>query len=176
MSEYHEMSDNAVKNLLLNKSRDSLSDKFINALTCLFKRYTEGNADGEGMSVTQLQAFSRACNAGKPFTEDEIEQIQTYFQTDGNKGLTLNGWLDMYSTQTIAAPRETWNDMIAQGYAKALVEAKDTEANKAGTKCGVCKKIAVTSCGGCKLATYCGKPCQKKDWKNGHKAKCGSQA
>jgi hypothetical protein len=37
--------------------------------------------------------------------------------------------------------------------------------------CSICGKSGAITCSGCKIATYCGKECQKKDWSN-HRANC----
>jgi hypothetical protein len=42
--------------------------------------------------------------------------------------------------------------------------------------CDVCKATSLLTkkCGGCLLRVYCGKECQRKDWKDGgHKKECG---
>ena len=40
-------------------------------------------------------------------------------------------------------------------------------------KCGACGQEGATSkCGTCKKARYCGKECQRKHWKEGHKLVC----
>lgn len=35
-----------------------------------------------------------------------------------------------------------------------------------------CLRIDTRACMGCGIAKYCSKTCQRKDWKEGHKAKC----
>jgi len=37
--------------------------------------------------------------------------------------------------------------------------------------CQVCQAVTATPCGGCGTVSYCGKECQKKDWKE-HKPRC----
>lgn len=38
--------------------------------------------------------------------------------------------------------------------------------------CASCGKAGALKCGGCSLRWYCGKKCQKKDWKERHKKEC----
>lgn len=38
--------------------------------------------------------------------------------------------------------------------------------------CPVCMEVGVMGCSKCKTVRYCGKECQTKDWRAGHKAKC----
>lgn len=40
--------------------------------------------------------------------------------------------------------------------------------------CGVCGALNATRCSGCNIAKYCGRTCQKQDWKSSHKNICES--
>jgi len=44
-------------------------------------------------------------------------------------------------------------------------------------KCGFCKATnkRLYACKQCSLVSYCGKECQKNDWKRGHRERCGSE-
>jgi hypothetical protein len=46
--------------------------------------------------------------------------------------------------------------------------------DKKKQKCAVCEEESQFTCEGCKVARYCGKECQKKDWK-AHKKVCVSR-
>jgi hypothetical protein len=68
-----------------------------------------------------------------------------------------------------------WNVMIEES-GKELKE-NSTFRNRGFLKsCNGCKEFTHSQllvCSGCKLARYCNKECQKKDWKD-HKKKCSS--
>ena len=56
-----------------------------------------------------------------------------------------------------------------------LRSSKDYLANKIPglEECNVCMEDDVPlQCSRCKSVRYCGKACQKKDWKKGHKLRC----
>jgi hypothetical protein len=47
------------------------------------------------------------------------------------------------------------------------------EGQMAGVdECTVCLDEAELRCSRCKTVAYCGKSCQAKDWKSGHKIRC----
>jgi len=88
------------------------------ALEQTFLRF---DVDRDGaLNVAELQAFSRACNGGECFEEDEINQMRTFFEVDTNRNLTQTGFLQMYHTQTVARPSETWKDLRTLGFDEKL--------------------------------------------------------
>ena len=104
----------ASNKVALLDSNDWLSAPLLKALQATFQRF---DADGDGMlCVAELQAFARACNYGDELDEDELEQIQQYFDTDHSGKLTLKGFHEMYHMQTKARPKDTWKDMRALGF------------------------------------------------------------
>ncbi|POM79860.1 Hypothetical protein PHPALM_2373, partial [Phytophthora palmivora] len=117
------ISENEVRALLIGKD-GNLTRDFEAVLTRLFISLT----------LDKHKEFSKICNDGKPFSDDEIKEIQTYFQCDENKGLTLKGFKDMYHTQSSAEPMETWRDMKKLGFDKELIEKRE-----AALRCRVCK-------------------------------------
>ena len=44
--------------------------------------------------------------------------------------------------------------------------------NKMKQKCVICSIETTQSCSKCRSRSYCGRKCQAKDWKNGHKKMC----
>jgi hypothetical protein len=55
----------------------------------------------------------------------------------------------------------------------AAALGRDTDNQGVGAFfCGVCNSSAKHLCSGCRGIRYCSAKCQKKDWKQGHKAKC----
>ncbi|GLE04566.1 hypothetical protein PINS_up013521 [Pythium insidiosum] len=160
-----ELSENEVRSILIGKD-GNLSREFEAVLTKLFISFLESPTD-KSLTLDKLKEFSKICNDGKPFSDKEIQEIQTYFQCDENKGLTLKGFKDMYHTQSSAEPMETWRDMKKLGYADELLERRE-----AALRCRVCKSASNLVCSRCKVVRYCGAECQKKDWKDAHKKTC----
>lgn len=109
-----ELSENEIRSILIGKD-GNLSRDFEAVLTKLYLSFLENPTD-KSLTLDKLKEFSKICNDGKPFSDEEIKEIQTYFQCDENKGLTLKGFKDMYHTQSSAEPMETWRDMKKLGY------------------------------------------------------------
>lgn len=108
------LSESEVRAMLIGKD-GQLSRDFEAVLTKLFISFLEEPTD-RALSLDKLKEFSKICNDGTAFSDSEIKEIQTYFQCDENKGLTLKGFKDMYHTQSSAEPMETWKDMNKLGY------------------------------------------------------------
>ena len=85
-------------NVELLTAQGELSPLFHSILTTLFERFDQ---DEDGLlSDAELRAYSAAANEdGRQFDEEEIDQIRDCFDCKPG-GLTLDGWLDMYHTQT----------------------------------------------------------------------------
>lgn len=96
---------------------DELSHLLQATLEQIFRRF-DIDVDG-ALSIEELQAFARACNDGEAFGEDELEDLR-YFQTNEQGHLTKYGFLQMYHTQTVARPADTWQDLKALGYDNSL--------------------------------------------------------
>lgn len=159
------MSENEVRALLLGKD-GNLTRDFEAVLTRLYISFLEKPTD-RSLSLDKLREFSKICNNGKPFTDEDIKEIQSYFQCDENRGLTLKGFKDMYHTQSSAEPLETWRDLKKLGINDELIDKRE-----AAQRCCVCKELSVLVCSRCKKVRYCGADCQKHDWKVSHKQKC----
>ena len=83
------------------------------ALAQVFKRF---DTDGDGLlSISELQAYSRAVNNGEELGADEIEQVNDYFETKGGH-LTHAGFQQMYYMQTDSRPEDTVRDLERLGY------------------------------------------------------------
>ncbi|CAI5741859.1 unnamed protein product [Hyaloperonospora brassicae] len=159
------MSENDARAMLIGKD-GSLTRDFEAVLTQLFISFLEKPTD-RSLTLDKLRDFSRKCNNGRAFSDDEIKEIQTYFQCDENKGLTLKGFKDMYHTQSSAEPLETWRDLQKLGFEKAM-----RERCEASLRCRVCKEPSTLVCSRCKTVRYCGIDCQKQGWKSSHKDRC----
>jgi hypothetical protein len=70
-------------------------EAFKEVLVAIFKRF---DTDGDGfLNKEELIAYSKSANAdGRAFDDDELGQIAEFFAMP----LDLEGWLDMYHTQT----------------------------------------------------------------------------
>eukprot|EP00656_Telonema_subtile_P021553 TRINITY_DN2258_c0_g4_i1.p1 TRINITY_DN2258_c0_g4~~TRINITY_DN2258_c0_g4_i1.p1 ORF type:complete len:169 (-),score=43.26 TRINITY_DN2258_c0_g4_i1:268-774(-) len=92
-----------------------LTPDFQTVLVELFQRF---DVDGDGhLSEAELKAYSGAANAdGREFESEELEQITGCFDWVQGKGLSIDGWLDMYHTQTGGDEDETWGDLRHLGY------------------------------------------------------------
>jgi len=73
------------KTLLITANGD-LTLAFAHVLKRIYQKFTNGTMT---LSSEQLNAFSKACNDGKGFSEHELNEIHMYFDCDENKGLTL---------------------------------------------------------------------------------------
>ncbi|TDH72768.1 uncharacterized protein CCR75_005463 [Bremia lactucae] len=163
--EFGGLTENEVRALLLGND-GNLTRDFEAVLTRLYISFLEKPTD-KSLTLEKLRDFSKICNNGKQFSDAEILEIQTYFQCDEKKGLTLKGFKDMYHTQSSAEPLETWRDMKKLGFDKELLEKRE-----AAVRCRACKSPSVLVCSRCKKVRYCGSECQKQDWKASHKLKC----
>ena len=91
-----------------------LSHALQGALESVFARF---DADHDSaLSEPELQAFARACNGGETFEDEELDEIRQFFETTPNGCLTRKGFLQMYHTQTLARPHDTWSDLKALGF------------------------------------------------------------
>ena len=133
-----------------------LSDAFRAVLNEIFNRF---DVDRDGLLVEkELQNFARACN-GKDFPPEEVAEVWQFFACGknlaGDRGLQLEGFLDLYLTQTGARsldshnygsneivstvnylcmprPEDTWSDLFALGYDKTLsLKSISTETSAA---------------------------------------------
>ena len=108
-----------------------LSHKLQAALEAIFVQF---DADGDGaLNTEELQAFARACNDGDGFQHDEMVEIKNIFDVTEGGALTCKGFLQMYHTQTVARPQDTWRDLRALGFDTQLtrVDSGTTGALKA---------------------------------------------
>eukprot|EP00310_Coccolithus_braarudii_P020920 CAMPEP_0183341156 /NCGR_PEP_ID=MMETSP0164_2-20130417/7447_1 /TAXON_ID=221442 /ORGANISM="Coccolithus pelagicus ssp braarudi, Strain PLY182g" /LENGTH=242 /DNA_ID=CAMNT_0025511391 /DNA_START=193 /DNA_END=921 /DNA_ORIENTATION=- len=97
---------------------DFLSSELQAVLTAIFHRF---DVDSDGaLNAYEVQSYTRTCNGGEGLDDDELEQMRQYFDKDGDGNLTLRGFFQMYHLQTQARPVDTWNDLKALGYNKAL--------------------------------------------------------
>jgi len=111
--------DSVKKAVLLDPSGEhGLSDPFRVVLIEVFERF---DVDRDGaLCRDELQNFAVAANAGEDLQDDEVEQLQQFFETDGKGNLTLKGFLQMYHMQTTARSSDTWRDLQRLGYQPSL--------------------------------------------------------
>ena len=96
------------------------------AASALETAFTRFDRDGDNaLCEAELQAFARACNNGVAFEREELDEIRTYFDTNEADALTRKGFLQLYHTQTVARPADTWKDLKALGFNSKLQPADD---------------------------------------------------
>jgi hypothetical protein len=106
-----------------------LSPAFASALDAIFGRF---DRDGDGvLSLGEIQAFARACNDGREFDDEELDEIRDFLDTDDDGNLTRGGFRQLYHTQTGARPNDTWRDLRALGFDDQL-RPHDADAPPAG--------------------------------------------
>jgi len=125
--------DNQIKkeHLLDPNGQYGLSDKFRLCLSEVFERFDEGK-DG-ALSRDELQNFAVAANAGNNLQDDEVTQLQQFFETNSKGELTLKGFMQMYHMQTTARSSDTWKDLQRLGYLPNLEPASGPRPPQAST-------------------------------------------
>ncbi|KAI9298572.1 hypothetical protein K502DRAFT_322761 [Neoconidiobolus thromboides FSU 785] len=74
------------------------------------------DVDKDGvLNSEELQAFSVKLN-GKPFSKEELKEIEEYFDIDDNGFITKAGFHQMFDLQSSAEPEETIKDLETLGY------------------------------------------------------------
>uniref|UniRef100_A0AAV1V2F2 MYND-type domain-containing protein n=1 Tax=Peronospora matthiolae TaxID=2874970 RepID=A0AAV1V2F2_9STRA len=162
---YLNMTESQARAALIGKD-GLLTYDFEAVLTEVFLSFLDNSTD-RSLTLDKLRDFSRMCNGGRAFSDEEIKEIQTYFECDENQGLTLKGFKDMYHTQSSAEPLETWRDLKKLGFEKSMLDRRE-----ASLRCRVCKEPSTLMCSRCKAVRYCGIDCQKQAWKTSHKQRC----
>ena len=125
MTDAAEDDDDQLRELLLDDD-DELTARFEEVLTEIFQRF-DAASDGV-LDEAELQSYARACNAGSEFDEDELQQMRDFFDCDDSGNLTLEGFKQMYQTQSGGEPAETLKDLKSLGYGPTL--AYDPVANR----------------------------------------------
>ena len=111
--------DNVKKAQLIDPSREhGLTDKFRIVLREVFERFDE-DKDGV-LNREELQNFAVAANAGSDLEDDEVEQLQQFFECNDKGHLTMKGFFQMYHMQTSSRSSDTWKDMQRLGYLPSL--------------------------------------------------------
>jgi len=98
-------------------SNNTLSERFVEILQEVFA-FFDKNKD-EALSPTELDAFTRFVN-GQPINKQTIRYMKENLDWAPNKGLTQEGFFQLYVAQTIGDPNETWEDLDKLGYNKDL--------------------------------------------------------
>lgn len=160
------MSEETIRALLLNDD-DTFTPYFHNVLTCLFHRFSSNKI---ALPIVELQAFSRAANGGREFSEDEMEQLTTYFSCNEKDELLKEGFMEMYHTQTCSDPGETWKDLKTLGYTDGDDHWTENHSEKK-QGCDTCTGAPSFACSRCHSVFYCSKECQTQGWKK-HKQQC----
>ena len=111
--------DNVKKAQLIDPSREhGLTDKFRIVLREVFERFDE-DKDGV-LNREELQNFAVAANAGSDLEDDEVEQLQQFFECNDKGHLTMKGFFQMYHMQTSSRSSDTWKDMQRLGVPSEL--------------------------------------------------------
>lgn len=92
---------------------------------CLVEIFSRFDADGDRLlSEEELQAFSRSANKeGKEFTAEDFSDMKDMFEWlkgPNGLGLSLRGFVQMYTKQTECSEEESWSDLSQLGYDKSL--------------------------------------------------------
>mmetsp|Transcript_5447 Transcript_5447/g.6627 ORF Transcript_5447/g.6627 Transcript_5447/m.6627 type:complete len:130 (-) Transcript_5447:235-624(-) len=118
------------KIVYLTNKNSELVGKCDRALREIFARY---DADKDGaLNDQELDNFAKGCNGTDTgFSVDEKDQIKENFQHNDAGDLTLNGFLQLYSLQTMSEPSETWKDLKAHGYDSYLELNTEEQAESA---------------------------------------------
>ena len=116
------------KVMYLTNKNCALIGKCQEALKEIFSRYDK---DGDGaLNEEELDNFAKGCNGTTTgFSDTEKEEIKDNFEIDNNNNLTLDGFMQMYSLQTLSEPSETWKDLETHGYNRYL-ELETNEEKK----------------------------------------------
>ena len=91
---------------------------------CLVEIFSRFDVDKDKLlSEEELKAFSRAANKdGHEFTAQELSEMKSMFEwLDGpngpkSSGLSLRGFVQMYTQQTMVSELESWSDLSKLGY------------------------------------------------------------
>ncbi|CAJ1432833.1 unnamed protein product [Effrenium voratum] len=97
---------------------------------CLVEIFSRFDSNGDKiLDKEELQAFSRAANVdGREFKGDEFEHMKAEFdwaeheedETGAFGGLTLRGFVEMFTQQTRVSEAESWSDLDRLGYDRDL--------------------------------------------------------
>lgn len=116
------------KIMYLTNSDGELINKCEKALKEIFSRY---DLDKDGaLDAKELDNFAKGCNNGSGFSDDEKHQLKEAFDHNSDGHLTLSGFLQLYSLQTMSEPTETWKDLTNHGYNRSL-ELEKVESDTA---------------------------------------------
>lgn len=91
---------------------------------CLVEIFSRFDVDKDKLlSEEELKAFSREANKdGHEFTAQELSEMKSMFEwLDGpngpkSSGLSLRGFVQMYTQQTMVSELESWSDLSKLGY------------------------------------------------------------
>eukprot|EP00026_Physarum_polycephalum_P008710 Phypoly_transcript_08808.p1 GENE.Phypoly_transcript_08808~~Phypoly_transcript_08808.p1 ORF type:complete len:253 (+),score=63.94 Phypoly_transcript_08808:603-1361(+) len=98
-------------------SNNTLSLRFVEILEEVFSFFDKNN-DG-ALNPTELDAFTRVVN-GQPINKQTIRYMRENLDWAKNKGLTKEGFFQLYVSQTIGDSNETWEDLDKLGYSRDL--------------------------------------------------------
>lgn len=80
--------------------------------------------------------------------------------------------LDAVSLYNMFDARSCYPSILQKDDVDDSFDVKATFPTIRRRECSVCNKEAKNRCGGCLKKWYCGKECQKTDWKASHKSEC----
>jgi len=80
--------------------------------------------------------------------------------------MTLALLMDEMKTNVLVLGEDDRPDIMARTFKCSFPSCEMSHTNNTG------KRVPMKQCSRCKIAYYCGRECQRKDWKN-HKKKCG---
>lgn len=96
---------------------------------CLVEIFSRFDADKDKLlSEEELKAFSRTANKdGHEFTAQELSEMKSMFEwldEPKTSGLSLRGFVQMYTQQTMVSELESWSDLSKLGY-DALLKRRE---------------------------------------------------
>jgi hypothetical protein len=83
---------------------------------------------------------------------------------------TPPGWCDAVKTSLLMELREF------PGVAFRARDDADDETTTGACHATGCDELGASRCSACRVARYCSPECQKRDWREGHKERCGRLA
>lgn len=91
---------------------DNLTKETVQTLRTIFDRYSKGK---DALSRQGIDDFATATN-GEPFSAEEMEELELYFDTNEKGELTWKGFQEMYQLQSLSEEHVTRSDLVKNGF------------------------------------------------------------
>jgi Ca2+-binding EF-hand superfamily protein len=103
-----------------------MTKRFFEVLSLIF-HYYDKDKDG-AWKTSELNEFYVAVN-GENVDDTTINFIRGHFTTTSHGHLTLEGFLELYLSQTAGSAEETWKDLSKLGFDSNLKEVDNRYAH-----------------------------------------------